>query len=126
MKYKLLLNPSTTVDTVRVEYKLDNFMLKGAMRFSSFHADFHKAFEATFYYELKKSYAKTIVETSRLDISPALYVKLLTYQPTSASVEQSFSMLKFMKIEILPMHILHSIIKLYSTVEYLSCYKMLI
>ena len=49
MKYKLL-NPSTTVDTVRVEYKLDNFMLTEATRFSSFHADFHEAFEATFYY----------------------------------------------------------------------------
>ena len=49
MKYKLL-NPSTTVDTVRVEYKLDNFMLRGAMKFSSFYVDFHEVFEATFYF----------------------------------------------------------------------------
>ena len=31
---------------------------------------------------------------SRPDIAPALHAKLLTYQPTSASVELSFSMLK--------------------------------
>ena len=31
---------------------------------------------------------------SRLDITPVLRAKLLTYQPTSASVERSFSMLK--------------------------------
>ena len=41
-------------------------------------------------------YAKTIVEMSRPDISPALYAKLLAYHPTSASVEWSFSMLKSM------------------------------
>ena len=47
MKYKLL-NPSTTVDTVPVDFKLDNFMLRGAMKeFSSFVADFHETFEAT-------------------------------------------------------------------------------
>ena len=47
MKYKLLI-PGTTVDTVPVAFKLDNFMLREEMRISSFRADFHEAFEATF------------------------------------------------------------------------------
>ena len=47
----------------------------------------------------EKSYAKTIMETSRPDISPAMYAKLLTHQPTSASVERSFLMLKSMICE---------------------------
>ena len=55
---------------------------------------FTKHLKRLFIISLKKSYAKTIVETSRPDICPALYAKLLTYQPTSASVERSFSMLK--------------------------------
>ena len=49
MKYKLLI-PGTIVDTVSVDFKLDNFMLRKEMRISSFRADFHEAFEATFYY----------------------------------------------------------------------------
>ena len=66
---------------------------------------------------------------SRLDITPALYAKLLTYQPTSASVERSFSMLKSMSYENrnftdAQLHTSHSIMKLYSTVEYLTCCKM--
>ena len=36
------------------------------------------------------------METSRPDISLGLYAKLLAHQPTSASVERSFSMLKSM------------------------------
>ena len=47
MTYKLLI-PGTTVDTVPVDFKLDNFMLKEEMRISSFRADFHEAFEVTF------------------------------------------------------------------------------
>ena len=43
---------------------------------------------------LEKNDVKTIVEQSRPDISPALYAKLLKCQPTSASVERSFSLLK--------------------------------
>ena len=49
-----------------------------------------------FVISLEKNHAKTIVKMSRPDISPALYAKLLKYQPTSASVEWSFSMLKSM------------------------------
>ena len=37
---------------------------------------------------------KIIVELSRPDIPPALYAKLLLRQPTSASVERSFSLSK--------------------------------
>ena len=51
MKYKLL-NPSTTVHQVTVDFKIDNFMLRGAMRFSSFHAHFHEAFEAIFLFSV--------------------------------------------------------------------------
>ena len=47
MKYKLL-NPSATADKAHVDFKLDNFILRGAMNFSGFHADFYEAFEATF------------------------------------------------------------------------------
>ena len=47
MKYKLL-NPGATADTVSVDFKLDHFMLREEMRISSFRADFHEAFEATF------------------------------------------------------------------------------
>ena len=47
MKYKLLI-PGTTVDTVPVDFKLDNFMLRKEVRISSFRADYHEAFEATF------------------------------------------------------------------------------
>ena len=48
MKYKLLI-PGTIVDTVPVvDYKRDNFMLREEMRISSFRADFHEAFKATF------------------------------------------------------------------------------
>ena len=47
MKYKLL-NPSTTVDTVPVDFKLDNFMLRRAIKFFKFSSDFHEAFEAIF------------------------------------------------------------------------------
>ena len=43
---------------------------------------------------LEKNDVKIIVELSRPDIPPALYVKLLQCQPTSASVERSFSLLK--------------------------------
>ena len=43
---------------------------------------------------LEKNDVKTIVELSRPDIPPALYAKLLQCQPTSASVERSFSLLK--------------------------------
>ena len=49
-----------------------------------------------FMISLEKNYAKNIEEKSRPDIFPALNAKLLTYQPTSASVERSFSMLKSM------------------------------
>ena len=79
-----------------------------------------------FVVRLEKNYAKTILEMSRPNIAPALHAKLLTYQPTSASVEVSFSIINpfFMKTEISPMHTSHSIIKLYSTVEYLTCCKM--
>ena len=41
-----------------LENKLDNFMLRGAMRFSNFHADFHEAFKATFYYQFEKKLCK--------------------------------------------------------------------
>ena len=47
MKYKLL-NPSTTVDTVPEDFKLDNFMMRGAMRIFKFSYDFYEAFEAIF------------------------------------------------------------------------------
>ena len=43
---------------------------------------------------LEKNDVKMIVELSRPDIPPALYAKLLQCQPTSASVERSFSLLK--------------------------------
>ena len=43
---------------------------------------------------LGKNDVKIIVELSRPDIQPALYAKLLQCQPTSASVERSFSLLK--------------------------------
>ena len=43
---------------------------------------------------LEKNDVKIIVELSRPDIPPALYVKLLQCQPTSASVKRSFSLLK--------------------------------
>ena len=43
---------------------------------------------------LEKNDVKIIVELSRPDIPPALYAKLLQCQPTSATVERSFSFLK--------------------------------
>ena len=43
---------------------------------------------------LEKNDVKIIVELSRPDIPPALYAKLLQFQPTLASVERSFSLLK--------------------------------
>ena len=43
---------------------------------------------------LEKNDVKIIVELSRPDIPPALCAKLLECQPTSASVERSFSLLK--------------------------------
>ena len=43
---------------------------------------------------LEKNDVKIIVELSRPDIPPALYAKFLQCQPTSASVERSFSLLK--------------------------------
>ena len=58
-----------------------------------------KDLKRLFIISLEKNYAKTIVEMSRLDITPVLCAKLITYQPTSASVEWSFSMLKSMSHE---------------------------
>ena len=79
MKYKLL-NPSTTVDTVHVDFKLDNFMLRGAMRILKFSRRLSRSIRSDFFIiSLEKKYAKTVVETSRPDISPTLYAKLLTY-----------------------------------------------
>ena len=43
---------------------------------------------------LEKNDVEIIVELSRPDIPPVLYAKLLQCQPTSASVERSFSLLK--------------------------------
>ena len=47
MKYKSLIL-GITEDTVPEDFKLDNFMLREEMRISSFRADLHEAFEATF------------------------------------------------------------------------------
>ena len=95
-----MLNPSNTVDTVKEDFKLDNFTLRGAMKIFKLSRRLFEAFEATFLLLVwKKNYAKTIVEKSRPDISSVLYAKLLTYQPTSASVEWSFSELKSMIYE---------------------------
>ena len=96
MKYKLLI-PGATV-TVPVDFKLDNFMLREAMRIFKFSRLLSQSIcSDSFMISLDKNYAKNILEMSRPDIFPALYAKLLTHQlPTSASVERSFLMLKSM------------------------------
>ena len=45
-------------DTVPVDFKLDNFMLREKMRISGFCADFHKAFEATFVLLVEKKFVQ--------------------------------------------------------------------
>ena len=82
MKYTLL-NPCTSVDTVPVDFKLDNCMLRRTVRIFKFSCQLSRSIGSDFFIiSLEKIYAKTIVEASRPDISPALYVKFLTYQPT--------------------------------------------
>ena len=57
------------------------------MKIFKFSSDFHEALEVIFLLLVRKNYAETIVQMSRPDISPALYAKLLIYQPTSAFVQ---------------------------------------
>ena len=86
MKYKLL-NPSTTVDQVPVDFKIDNFMLRGAMSIFKFSCLLSRSIWSDFVIiSLEKSCSKTIVETSRPDISPALHANLLTYQLAYISI----------------------------------------
>ena len=93
-----IIIPRTTVDTVPIDFKLDNFMFRGAMRIFNFLRRLSRSICSDFFItRFEKIY--NILEMSRPDISPALYAKWLTYQPTSASVERSFAMLKSMIYE---------------------------
>ena len=100
------------------------------MRIFKFSCRLSRRIESDFFIiSLEKTYAKTTVETSRPDISSASYIKLLTYQPTSASVQRSFSMLKSMIHENRNFTDAsrtwsHSTMKLHSTVEYFTCCKV--
>ena len=86
MKYKVL-SPSTTADKVPVDFKLDNCMLRHNENFEVFMTTFTKHLKRLFFISLEKSCAKTIVETSRPDISPALHANLLTYQLAYISIQ---------------------------------------
>ena len=61
MKCKLLI-PGTTGDTVPVDFKVDNFMLKRSNEnFQVFAPTFTKHLKQLFIISLEKNYAKTIV-----------------------------------------------------------------
>ena len=74
------MSPSTTVDTVPSDFKLDNFTLREAMKLVKFLRRFSRSISSNFFkISLKKSYAETILEMSKPDFSPASYAKSVTY-----------------------------------------------
>ena len=60
------MSPSTTVDTVPLDFKLDNFTLRRAMRILKFLRRFSRSISSNFFtISLEKNYAKTILEMSK-------------------------------------------------------------